>query len=47
VMLHFFFYRLRRESGPINVKQFPLINGKCGGNDASQVCTQLGRNTCK
>jgi len=41
------FNRLRRESGPINVKQFPLINGKCGSIDASQVCAQLGRNTYK
>jgi hypothetical protein len=35
------FNRLRRESGPINVKQFPLINRRCGGIDASQVCAQL------
>jgi hypothetical protein len=26
---------LRRESGPISVKQFPLINGECGSNDAT------------
>jgi len=41
------FNRLRRESGSINVKQFPLINGKCGSTDASQVSAQLGRNTYK
>ena len=41
------FNRLRRESGSINVKQFPLINGKCGSIGASQVCVQLGRNTYK
>jgi hypothetical protein len=35
--------RLRRETGPINVKIFPLINGKCGSTDANQVCAQLGR----
>jgi hypothetical protein len=41
------FNRLRRERGPINVKQFPLINGKCGSTDASQVYAQIERNTCK
>ena len=41
------FNRLRRESGPINLKQFPLINGECGSNDASQVYAQLVENACK
>lgn len=41
------FNRLRRESGSTNVKQFPLISGKFGSTDASQVCAQLGRNTYK